>query len=147
MPVPRDGFEDSSHQLRWPHLKCTASQARRGDSVFQQRRPLASKSEATAGKGKYWAERVWTEPSGFIFYYQRKTWKSPGEIFFHCLGKFSVICPQGNPSALWLGLPLPYILCPTRSSSLRVNVSGVPGEQSGRVGDAEGQGCPLWPDF
>lgn len=22
MPVPGDGFEESSHQLRWPHLKC-----------------------------------------------------------------------------------------------------------------------------
>lgn len=146
MPVPGDGFEGSSHQLRWPHLKCMVAPAWRGKLCSSRGVPRLRSQRPLQAKGKYWAKRVWTEPSGFIFYYQRKTWKSPGEICFHCLGKLSVICPQGNPRVL-CPAPPPHLLCSSLPSSLGVNVSRVPGDRSGWAGDAEGQGCPLWPDF
>lgn len=54
-----DGFEDASHQLRWPHLKCRrCGPEGGGGSVFQQRLPLAPSQRAPQAEENIEPERV-----------------------------------------------------------------------------------------
>lgn len=79
----RKALKISGDKSNEPHWKCKASKAESRASVVQQRCPLASKSDNTAGKGKYWVKAVWREPSGFIFYCYREIFLfffSPGWI-------------------------------------------------------------------
>lgn len=116
----RGGFEDTSHQLRWPHLKCRRGRPEGwGGSVFQQRRPLAPSQRAPQAEGNI-------EPVGFEQKHlirpllPKKDLKGPGEISLRGLEKLSVICPRGNPSSLWPdphhAAPLP--LCPRPAAPL-----------------------------
>lgn len=102
-----------------------------GGSVFQQSRPLAPSQRAPQAEENI--ELVWFEQKHLIrLLLPKKDLKDPGEISLHCLGKLSVICPQGNPRSLWPG-PRPTAPLPP-GLSLEANVSGVPGEPSGQRG-------------
>lgn len=145
----------SSRQQLWrlqPPAKMTSFKMHGGsgverETVFQQRRPPASKSEATAGKGKILSQKSLNRTIGVHLLLPKKDLKKPRWNLLPLSRKTLCNLPPGKSTCLVPSAPPPHLLCSSLPSSLGVNVSRVPGDRSGRAGDAEGQGCPLWPDF